>query len=198
MSEALRKAAEQALAALKTSIEFANHMGVGGWQPTAMQCHEAVASLKAALAEPEQSEPVAVFYRCNNCGHAYEGEPPTQCDCMEGTGFDRVEYFAHPQRREPEQSEPACYQYQDRDGQWCNFVSEKHYEDTKLDGNWPIRALYTAPPRREPLSDEQILSMPSLPDAKQLDWDLYGVMDDDNLRFARAIEQAHGITGEKT
>jgi hypothetical protein len=57
-------------------------------------------------------------------------------------------------RRETEQSEPACYQYQDRDGQWCNFVSEKHYEDTKLDGNWPIRALYTAPPLREPLSDQ--------------------------------------------
>jgi hypothetical protein len=43
---------------------------------------------------PEQ-EPV-VFYRCNGCDYAREGGPPTICGCMEGTGFERVEYFTAP------------------------------------------------------------------------------------------------------
>jgi hypothetical protein len=145
--------------------------------------------VEAALAAPEQ--PVAVFHRCNNCGHAYEGEPPTQCDCMEGTGFDRVEYFAHPPRREPEQSEPACYQYQDRDGQWCNFVSEKHYEDTKLDGNWPIRALYAAPPHRGPLTySEQLKHWQNFTET-DVEWDEYRAL-------YKHFAEIHGITGEKT
>jgi hypothetical protein len=49
------------------------------------------------VAQPEQ-EPV-VFYRCNGCDHACEDRPPTSCDCMEGTGFERVEYFTAPPQR---------------------------------------------------------------------------------------------------
>lgn len=41
--------------------------------------------------------------------------------------------------------EPVSYQYQNSDGKWCHFMNEKHYENTKADGRWPIRALYTAP-----------------------------------------------------
>jgi hypothetical protein len=37
-------------------------------------------------------EPV-IFYRCKGCDHAYEGIPPSSCDCMEKTEFTRVEYF---------------------------------------------------------------------------------------------------------
>lgn len=102
MSEALRKAAEQALAALKTSIEFANHMGVGGWQPTAMQCHEAVASLKAALAEPEQEqEPVAWRKRMLQTDYDYDGNDWrfSESGFIEPEGQEPL--FTRPPRREP-------------------------------------------------------------------------------------------------
>jgi len=47
--------------------------------------------------------------------------------------------------------EPACYQYQSRDGNWNSFINEKHHADTALDGTWPIRALFTAaPPAQTP------------------------------------------------
>lgn len=40
-------------------------------------------------------------------------------------------------------AEPAGYQYQSRTGEWCNFMNEKHLADTRADGSWPIRAIYT-------------------------------------------------------
>jgi hypothetical protein len=102
----------------------------------------------------------------------------------------RVEMLAAPPAQtpvEPEQSEPACYQYQDRDGQWCNFVSEKHYEDTKLDGNWPIRALYAAPPRREPLTySEQLKHWRDFTET-DVDWDEYRAL-------YKHFAEIHGIT----
>jgi hypothetical protein len=59
---------------------------------------QAVIESKEALAQPEQ-EPV-VFYRCKNCEHAYETTPPTSCDCLSAAGFERVEYYTAPQRKE--------------------------------------------------------------------------------------------------
>jgi len=50
--------------------------------------HKVMAELEA---QPAQ-EPV-VFYRCKGCAHAYEGMPPSSCDCMDKAGFERVEYF---------------------------------------------------------------------------------------------------------
>ena len=38
----------------------------------------------------------------------------------------------------------AC-QFQDRDGNWCNFANDKHRDNTIADGSWPIRWLYTTP-----------------------------------------------------
>jgi len=40
------------------------------------------------------------------------------------------------------QDKPMAYQFQDREGKWCHFIGQKHYEDTVADGTWPIRALY--------------------------------------------------------
>jgi hypothetical protein len=49
--------------------------------------------------------------------------------------------------------------------------------------------LYTAPPRREPLTDEQIA---------EITFGVYGsAIHQDDYTFARAIEDAHGITGGK-
>jgi hypothetical protein len=59
MTSDLRKAAEQAIESLQTSVKFANHVGYGGWKDAALRCHESIAALRAALAEPAQSEPVA-------------------------------------------------------------------------------------------------------------------------------------------
>lgn len=40
------------------------------------------------------------------------------------------------------QGEPVAYQFQDRDGKWCGFMNERHYQSTVSDGTWPIRTLY--------------------------------------------------------
>lgn len=56
--------------------------------------------------------------------------------------------MTHPMDSVP-MPEPATHQFQDAAGNWCNFISERHYRDTVADGRWPIRALYTK---------EQILS----------------------------------------
>jgi hypothetical protein len=66
MSEALRKAAKAALEAIERYQVKRQDFD---------RFADEVTALRAALAEPEQSEPAAVFHRCNNCGHAYEGEP---------------------------------------------------------------------------------------------------------------------------
>ena len=39
--------------------------------------------------------------------------------------------------------EPAHHQFQARDGKWCDFIDQRHYENTVADGSWPIRKLYT-------------------------------------------------------
>ena len=59
------------------------------------QCPECKS--EKALAQPVQTEqePV-VFYRCKGCSHAYEDVAPSSCDCMDDTGFERVEYFTTP------------------------------------------------------------------------------------------------------
>ena len=140
----------------------------------------------AALAEPEQSEPVATIQSWTNGSYWRNYKIDWHKDVEAGTRL-----FAHPPRREPEQSEPACYQYQDRDGQWCNFVSEKHYEDTKLDGNWPIRALYAAPPHRGPLTySEQLKHWQNFTET-DVEWDEYRAL-------YKHFAEIHGITGEKT
>ena len=66
---------------------------------------------------------------------------------------------------EPAQQEPVARQYQNRDGVWKDFISEKHYKDTLEDGSWPIRNLYTSPPAQRTwvgLTDEKIARVVSL------------------------------------
>lgn len=41
--------------------------------------------------------------------------------------------------------EAVAWQYQSRDGEWCNFTDEKHRVATAEDGTWPMRALYAHP-----------------------------------------------------
>lgn len=50
---------------------------------------------------------------------------------------------------EPLALEHVGHQYQGRDGLWCAFADQRHYENTVADGSWPIRAIY-APAAPEP------------------------------------------------
>ena len=56
----------------------------------------------------------------------------------------------------PNLQEPVGYQYQDREGNWCNFMNEKHLADTRADGSWPIRVIYTHP---APMSKEAMVKV---------------------------------------
>lgn len=38
--------------------------------------------------------------------------------------------------------DPVTRQFQDRDGKWCGFIDQRHYENTLADGSWPIRDLF--------------------------------------------------------
>jgi hypothetical protein len=95
--------------------------------------------------------------------------------------IEHAEWYlsTHP---EPAQQEPVARQYQNRDGVWKDFISEKHYKDTLEDGSWPIRNLYTSPPAQRTwvsLTDKEIGVL----------W--FEANDQDNSmikHFARAIE----------
>jgi rubredoxin len=72
-------------------------------QAIAAPAQEPVATLFGSLPvydTPPVQEPV-IFYRCNGCGHAYEEIPPTSCDCMDGGGFNRVDYYTTPLAQRP-------------------------------------------------------------------------------------------------
>jgi len=64
---------------------------------TAVAIKDAEIAQLQALAQ--QAQGPVIFYRCKGCGHAYEGVAPSSCDCMEGTGFEQVEYFTAPPKR---------------------------------------------------------------------------------------------------
>lgn len=103
-------------------------------------CATEAETLRTALEQPVQ-EPSAVFYRCNHCGHAYEGKPPSSCDCMEGDGFERVEYFTAPQAQPA--VEPVAYRYK-----YLNFLGDEVWgQDRPRNGKvLETQALYTSPP----------------------------------------------------
>jgi len=83
---------------------------------------------------------------------------------------------------QPEQ-EPVAYLCE-------NAVGHKYFRWKKPSSTYKPIALYTAPPQRKPLTDEEI-------------WDAYMEISAefdcnviDLVEFARAIEAAHGIKGE--
>ena len=82
---------------------------------------------------------------------------------------------------EPE-PEPVAYGYRDARG---NIRLLNHYE-TKMDRI----PLYTYPPQRKPMTDEEIAAL-------VLEWWCQTTVTAKDRKFARAIERAHGIGGEK-
>lgn len=69
------------------------------------------------------------------------------------------------------------------------FLSGRANPNGKLKGEWT--ALYTHPPQRKPLTDEEIIMLSKSAGV------YLKVNDDCDLLFARAIEKAHGIGDEK-
>ena len=137
--------------------------------------NKAITALREALAKPDFWE-----------GYVPEPVKPAQqlVDCH-ATG---VCVQSGLRAEQPAQQEPVARQYQNRDGVWKDFISEKHYKDTLEDGSWPIRNLYTSPPAQRTwvsLTDEQIENL----DCVYPLWDdgesctIMGIKD-----FARAIE----------
>jgi hypothetical protein len=156
--------------------------------------------VEAALAEPEQSEPVVTdamvhaalkvqspHLYAHGLRHPANG-PETQKRVEKeiSTAREMLEAaFAAPPRREPEQSEPCLYLDPDTGETWTVGAIEdgcRHVEG--------LIALFTNSPRREPLSDEQI--------ARAWSCGEHNASAATKRRITRAIEQAHGITGEKT
>lgn len=80
-----------------------------------------------------------------------------QClDALKQCTYDEEGYLLNPDNEDviealraelaKKEPEPVGHQFQSRDGNWCDFLNQKHYEDTLADGSWPVRAIYAAPP----------------------------------------------------
>ncbi|HSG20817.1 MAG TPA: hypothetical protein VLA31_08620 [Burkholderiaceae bacterium] len=100
-----------------------------------------------------------------------EPEPCRYPDC--------VEQQINELKRKPVQ-EPVAWRFQSAVGGWA------YGSRPPLGSKYPAYPLYTAPPQRKPLTDEEI-------DALAIDKD---GLPNSHLEFARAIERAHGIGGK--
>ena len=68
-------------------------------------------------------------------------------------------------KREPQaQAKPdwKLHQFQSKDGEWHNFVNERHYEATVRHGDWPIRELITLQSHREAMAKTQAACLESV------------------------------------
>ena len=81
-----------------------------------------------------------------------------------------------------QQAEPVAYRHLHEDG-W-----EYHDAPTGEDCA-ECQALYTAPPQRKPLTDEEIIDA-----TEHIDTSRNGYF----IHIARAVERAHGITGDES
>lgn len=109
---------------------------------------------RAALSQ--QAEPVATIYPCwwvpapaqdeREAFEAFQSQRPSHWRITNRAAWEAaLKYAAENYRPAQTEQQPVGYQFQDREGVWKQFMSEKHYEDTLADGTWPIRAIYAAP-----------------------------------------------------
>ena len=93
-----------------------------------------------------------------------------------------------------QQQEPVYYQWRRKNMDWdTNLIFEYQVEATTDDSE--VRMLYTSPPPRKPLTDEEIVNVAKSIGIEFKDEGLAEQVDD-ILTFARAIEAAHGIKGD--
>ena len=116
---------------------------------------EAITAIKEALAKPEQDIPV-----------------------MRKTSYSKHHELS---KAQPEQEPVAWVCYGSSDSE----MHDVDFEQIDVDALPVGTMLYTTPPQRKPLTDEQIYDMYNEPRS-----------DAEMLEFARAIEAAHGIIKE--
>ena len=135
---------------------------------------------KDALAQPEQ-EPVGRV--------CFSGDEVVWTDDSPESGT--LLYTSPPA---PVQQEPVAWHTEDHltDRSATTYSKEMVYRwECK---GWPVTPLYTTPPQRKPLTDEEIqyaLESEFLSSDEKRNWQ-------DDLRVARAIEAAHGIKEKNT
>ena len=156
-------------------------------------------TLRAALAEPEDTrvctchpddnppQPCPRQYALDECRKATlaERQPTAKLECCAGGPVTEF-CCGYPKLAEPQQ-EPVAWSYWQSclndDGTqtapWVHRLSKFKPDESII--NKDIVPLYTTPPHRKPLTDEEI---------EELCWT---ELDRRLLSFARAIEAAHGI-----
>jgi len=92
---------------------------------------------------------------------------------------------------QPEQ-EPVVWMYQDKTSHAVKF--QRHMSDFVDHSRFYETPLYTTPLQRKPLTDEEIWNSDSIMEANSG----YGASFETLREIVRAIEAAHGITGENT
>lgn len=156
----------------------------------ALCSHKGGDVLSTPLSEPER-EPVAwlraideamVVHDCGVVDPADDYETAKRkLNALLNTVQDIGSYFASSQQHAAQ----VVYQISLKNGAaasaWID-VDEAAYNSAKLHGEYKCRCLYTAPPQRKPLTDEEIKSMWGITEYREFAID-----------FARAIEQGHGI-----
>ena len=130
-------------------------------------------ALEEALAQPEQE-------RCVGCEACID----TACgrdECPKGW----------PKAAQPEQ-EPAWYHAECNDPDHSGFFKEAIDAVTQVNEHGGfVTKLYTTPPQRKPLTDEQIIAS-NYPDGEE-NGPTIAAPDFELICFARQIEAAHGI-----
>ena len=155
--------------------------------------------LRAALAEqPAEQESMAVACQISALGDSWADFPLERAQEAIEHGLN-VRYLGVLRQKpvKPAEQEPVAWSVLDkRTGKhWytheSRFTSQHYaneYSHREPDGSQSmcVTPLYTAPPPRKPLTDEEI---------EEINVSLTGTRDLARM-FARAIEAAHGITGE--
>ena len=79
--------------------------------------------------------------------------------------------------------EPVAWQFFEG-GKWHNGMEVNDHRKHTIAAGTPVRDLYTTPPQRKPLTDEEMADFLG---------DRYHIMTEDELEFFRLGEAAHGI-----
>ena len=169
-------------------------------------CSEAITAIKEALmSDTDGAQPESCEY-CKGTGdvHSFDGEWRGVCVCKAGKALeqpeqeqlmsDQINYGMSVTQggkridpmsiyKEPEQ-EPVAWMYEVNKAHTCLDLFEPP-DDAYDEGT--LHPLYTSPPQRKPLTDEEVEKM----DEWLFDQPFWRV-----LMLVRAIEAAHGIKGE--
>ena len=180
----LREAAQQALEALDSMY---------GRKPERVE--KVITALRVALADGAMQRLTDVQQEmdCYGDGNVYRGQRSSDSKTQTITinGMPAVEgplSKAHRISQESRQVEPVAWSYPDARGRTVVVIANTApYDDAK--------PLYSAPPKRKPLTEEELSDVVSNETRGHLDRDTYTYAL--VCMIARAMEREHGIWGEK-